>query len=133
MQSPPYRIKSIINSAREILFDNYPEAYRWGDLMLLRFLYEGIQKLNMIRPESRYNGMTLVDFSEPDLSGSDNEESNQMLIEEEMAKDFPVNSRWKDAIVHYICARAFQLDESDTMNAQRYSEHMSMFTTWAKM
>lgn len=125
--------KAIIQSAREILFDTYPEAYRWGDLMLLRFLYEGIQKLNMIRPESRYIGMDVVEIDIPDLIEAGDESEIKAQIEVAMGTDFPINSRWKDAIVHYICARAFQLDESDTMNASRYSEHMGLFTTWAKM
>ena len=125
--------KSIVQSAREILFDTYHEAYRWNNLMLLRFLYEGIQKLNMIRPESRYIGMDIVDIDIPDLVEAGDESEIRLKETTALDKDFPINIRWKDAIVHYICARAFQLDESDTMNASRYSEHMGLFTTWAKM
>jgi hypothetical protein len=84
----------------------------------------------MIRPESRYVGMNVVSYEEPDL-GDDSESTES--IRELMELTFPINPRWKDAIVHYICARAFQLDESDTMNASRYSEHMSQFSTWAKL
>ena len=112
--------KKIIDSARELLFDTF-EDYRWDTKTLTRFLFEGIQKLHMIRPESRYSGTTLVDFSMPEN------------YEGSLSEEFPIDYRWKDAIVHYICARAYQIDNNDTMNAQKYSEHMSLFTTWAKL
>ena len=131
--SQKFSNNQIVSRAREILSDTYAEAYRWSNLMLLRYLYEGIQKLHMIRPESRYDGVSLVEYSEPDLTTSGDESSDNLKAEEILSMDFPLNPRWKDAIVHYICAMAFQIDNSDTMNAQRYSEHIGMFTTWGKM
>lgn len=122
-------IAHLLVSIREILSDSYAEAYRWSDVMLIRFIYEGITKLNQIRPESRYVDYELTEIKPPSLI--DNPEDAEMTSYK--SSDFPIDDRWSSSVIHYACYRAFQLDESDTMNGQRASEHLGYFNTWSQL
>lgn len=119
-------IANLLVSIREILSDSYEEAYRWGDAMLIRFIYEGIMKLNQVRPESRYVNYKLIDIDAPTIVEEDSVDSYK-------EQEFPLDSRWSMPIIHYTCYRAFQLDETDTMNGQRANEHLGYFNTWSQL
>ena len=117
-------IAHLLVSIREILSDSYSDAYRWSDVTLIRFIYEGIVRITNIRPESKYVDFKLTEINIPIVNGSASEEKN---------KPFPIDDRWSSAIVHYACYRAFQLDESDTMNSSRANEHLNFFNTWSQL
>lgn len=122
-------IAHLLLSIRELLSDKYADAYRWSDATLIRFIYEGIMRLNQVRPESRYVNYKLIDIETPIIL--DNDEDNTVSSYKE--KEFPLDSRWSAPVIHYACYRAFQLDESDIMNGQRANEHLGYFNTWSQL
>jgi hypothetical protein len=122
-------IAHLLLSIRELLSDKYEEAYRWSDATLIRFIYEGIMRLNQVRPESRYVNYKLIDIETPIIL--DNDEDN--IVGSYKEKEFPLDSRWSAPVIHYTCYRAFQLDETDTMNGQRANEHLGYFNTWSQL
>lgn len=122
-------IAHLLLSIRELLSDKYEEAYRWSDATLIRFIYEGIMRLNQVRPESRYVNYKLIDIETPIIL--DNDEDN--IVGSYKEKEFPLDSRWSAPVIHYACFRAFQLDETDTMNGQRANEHLGYFNTWSQL
>ena len=117
----------VIKKAREIVNDEYPEAYRWSDAKLLRFAYDAVALLNKRRPESRYNGLQLVCLAVPVIS------DDMPSPELEVQKNLPVllDPRWVESIEHCVAAKAFSLDESDTLNANRAATHFALYESMA--
>ena len=68
----------------------------------------------------------LIDIDFPNVVEEDS-------IDSYKEEEFPLDSRWSMPIIHYTCYRAFQLDETDTMNGQRANEHLGYFNTWSQL
>ena len=118
----------VIEKAREILNDKYPEAYRWKDPQLLRFAYDGITYLNKIRPESRYSGVELVVLNIPKIE----DEINNVELMQLKDAPVPLDERWIAVITHFIAGTALGLDDSDTLNASRAATQMALVQTMAE-
>lgn len=114
--------------ARDILDDVYGNDYRWSTPKLVRYIYDGIRLLHSIRPESRYVGLVLTPLVVPTISEDATVE--QIVTYREAA--LTIDDRWAESIVHYVVQKAFALDASDTVNAERSKYHQGEFERLAK-
>jgi len=120
-------VGSIETSAREIVNDDQEGSYRWLTPAVLRFVWDGVRKLQKIRPESRYVGLRLMSFEFPRIPN----DADSQAIEEARAEILPVDDRWTDALVDYVAHRCFASDDNDTENARLSAEHMNNFIAWS--
>ncbi len=117
---------SIEASARDIVNDTV-EAFRCSPPAMLRYVWEGVRKLWQVRPESRYVGLALVSYTLPTIADTATDEE----ITAARAVAVPIDDRWVDAIVEYVCFKFFQRDEADTANSKLASDHMALFMAWS--
>jgi hypothetical protein len=116
-------IGSLEQDVREILIDTYPSGYRWSPYVLFCGLRDGIKRLNSVRPESRYFGLTLVKIDFPAVDGS-------MTAEEiETVRDTVVlvEEKWHEAVVFYALHKAYMPESPDTANAKLSAYYLSLF------
>lgn len=113
---------TLLARTREMLMDTghgSANAVRWKDEELYRFLFDGVTALEKIRPAVRYQGMRLVDRTFPAVVNAVNA---PVLVER----------HFHEAIVHYACYRALQMDENDATPAYRSNMHYKRFEEAAR-
>ena len=110
------KVSRIEKKARRILMDAY-EPYRWESDEIRDAVQEGVYALNAMRPETRYVDGRLVDVVE---------------IEDE-SDDFPIDSRFEEALVCFVVHKCYLDDNTDTVNAQLAEQYLGKFTTKAQL
>jgi len=101
------------------------ETCRFGPSFVLVSLCEGIERLRVICPESRYFNLRLFDWSRPDglaLEGMTDAQVSAVRLFEPY-----FDARWNDAVVYFAAGRCYEFDQSDTSNAQLAANMMAMF------
>ena len=113
------------SAVREMLLDNFAGSYRWSSVFILNSLYEGVQLLFQLRPESRYSGLDLVKLAIPVVTAQ--------TLSTEQAKTLYIDPRWNRALIYYAAGKCLEVDSADTANAQRSTEYLSQFNNLAKL
>lgn len=116
-------IGSLEQDVREILIDTYHTGYRWSPYVLFCGLRDGIKRLNSVRPESRYFGLTLVKIDFPAVSGSMTAEE----IATVRATVVLVEEKWREAVVFYALHKAYMPENPDTANAELSDKYLKLF------
>jgi len=102
----------ITNRARFILADTVIATYRWTDAILLVWLNEGSRLIAEKRPESLltapYTQTTYADIAAI---------GNTVLLPD----------KYRDALVDYVCYRAFEQDSQDERDLARAKAHRDGF------
>jgi hypothetical protein len=97
----------VVSKAREIVNDRTAEMYRFSDELLLQYVWDGIRELGNLRP----------------LYGT---------IAGSGAGTLPIDDRWGGCLEYYVASRAYQIDDSDTVNAKLASDYLALFAALAK-
>lgn len=113
------KFEDIERKARRILQDA-DEPYRWSTDELREHLQEGIYALHAIRPETRYVNGLLVDAVV--LPNAEDEE-----------QDFPIDKRFEEAMVYFVCYKCYLDDDADTVNAGLAESYLGKFNTKAQL
>lgn len=95
-------IKDISRRARELLNDNVT-PYRWSAETMREALRDAVRRLNSVQPATRYVNGALLDG---------------VVVPEDVDENFPIDGRYREAIVFYVVAKCYQSDSPDTANAQ---------------
>lgn len=95
-------IGDIEKRVRAVLMDDVPPDYRWSEAFILSAIEDGIAFLHSIRPETRYMDGILTDGVKVPQDTKDEE--------------FPVHSRYREAVVAYVAYKCLERDSSDTQN-----------------
>lgn len=112
-------VETITTKARRIINDT-EEPYRWESSELRGHLQDGVLALHSIRPETRYVDGALVDFvAVPDEDAQDQE--------------FPIDRRYEEALVCYVCYRCYLDDDTDTTNQNLAESYLQKFNTKAQL
>lgn len=102
----------ITNRARFILTDTDAASYRWADVLLIRWLNDGVLLITEMRPESLLTGPytlgTLTDVSA-------------------IGDTISIDDRYRESLVDYVVARAFAQDAQDKQDLARANSHFSQF------
>lgn len=121
-------IGQMVSRIRDFLMDTQEGAYRYSDQLILGGLFEGVRTLRAMRPETRYAGTRLVPDSDiPYIVREDTDVSAAMAME------WPFDPRWEQAVRYYACARCFEVDGADTINAQRAADCQQKFAALAAL
>lgn len=110
-------ISGIEIKARRILQDTHT-PYRWETDQIRDAVQEGVGELNRIRPETRYTEAGLVD---------------RITLPEEDSEPIALNDRYETAIVYYVVYKCYQIDDTDTVNAQLAESYLGKFNTKAQI
>ena len=110
---------------RKELLDDYTGSYRFPSLFIVNAIYEGVQLLFQLRPESRYNGVKLVTLDIPVVT--------DITLSTEQAKTLYIDPRWNRALIYYAKAKCFEIDSSDTANKTLADDCFSQFNTLSKL
>lgn len=135
----------LLARTREMLMDQghgRANALRWKDEELLRYLFAGVTALEKVRPAVRYVGMKLTEREFPkvepttaELTGKTDQEIASLRLDIlDSAKAAPclVDRHFHEAVVHYACYRALQMDENDATPAYRSNMHRKRFEEIAR-
>ena len=102
--------------ARHILDDTDSGSYRWTDALLFDFLNDGVQCIANLRPDALLTGnYTRGEITEVTLGGNDIDIDDG-------------NNRYRDALVDYVCSRAFAIEAQDRRDLARADSHARAFT-----
>jgi len=101
------------------------ETYRFSPAFVLTSLCEGVERLRVICPESRYFNLRLFDWVRPDGVALDGMTDEQIAAVRAFEPYF--DARWNEAVVYFGAARCYELDQSDTANVQLAANMMAMF------
>lgn len=107
----------IFIEARRLLQDT-EEPYRWSNERLHDALQLGINALASIRPETRYVDGLLTDG---------------VMLPADDSASFPVNYRYKDALVCFVVHQCYADDSSDTVNSQLSKDFLAKFNSKAQL
>lgn len=122
-------VGSIEHAVRELLNDKEPNAYRWKPPEVLRSVFDAIQSLASVRPDSRYVGLRLQTIERPDIS----DDADNMTIEAVRNTELPIDPRWRLALVHFCAHRCYEMDDTDTVNAALSVKHLETFRMWSQL
>lgn len=112
-------VEKIITKARRIIHDT-EEPYRWGSDELRDALQDGINALHAIRPATRYvNGLLTDGVTLPAADAAD--------------QSFPIDVRFEEALVFYVCYKCYLDDDTDTANQALAESYLAKFNTKAQM
>ena len=113
------KFADIERKTRRIINDT-AEPYRWSSDELREHLQEGVYALHAIRPETRYVNGQLTDFViVPSADAAD--------------QSFPIDVRFEEALVFYVCYKCYLDDDTDTVNQALAESYLSKFNTKAQM
>ena len=95
-------ISDIVRAVRPILQDaTWP--YRWSDDFIRSALDDGVLLLHSFVPSTRYVAGAVQDRVE---------------LPADPDETFPVDDRYREALTYYVASRCYQVDDTDTVNAQ---------------
>lgn len=123
----------VVERARELLSDRNPERYRWLDEELLRFTAQGIEALASVRPASRYLGTRLVRRTYPEIpdlpanATTEEKAAYKAAIDEFADNHLLVDPQWHDALVEFVCYKAYTMDQADAGNLAIAEKHYKKF------
>lgn len=104
-------VNDLIDQARIKLHDTN-QPYRWSVAELLDGVKKAVNHIHSIRPETQYVDGNLSDFE----VDSDTEE-------------IPIDSRYEEALVHYVVYWAYLKDDTDVENAQLAESYLARANT----
>lgn len=110
---------------RSAILDTESSAYRFQSEYILNSIYKGVQLLFQIRPESRYNGVNLVSREISRVTAE--------TVTAVRASTLPIDPRWKDALIYFAIGKCYEVDSSDTVNAQLANDSFTKFNNLAKL
>ncbi len=122
-------VNDIEMRVRDTIDDSFSNGYRWNTVKVIRLIYDGIRMLNSIRPESRYVNLVLTALTVPTLSDA----ADAPAIAGYRAAALSIDERWTDAVVHYVAQKCFEMDSSETANADRAQFHKAEFERLARI
>lgn len=96
-------VGDIEKKVRAVLMDDVPE-YRWSEAFILGAIEDGVAFLHSIRPETRYVDGVLTDGVKVPQTAEGKDE------------EFPIHSRYREAMVAYVAHKCLERDSSDTQN-----------------
>lgn len=120
---------SIEQAVRELLNDREPNAYRWEPPEVLRAVFDAVQSLNSVRPESRYAGLRLRTIERPDIPDDMDGPTREAI----RGIGLPLDRRWRLALVHFAAHRCYEMDDTDTANAALSAKHLDTFRMWSQL
>ena len=110
------KISEIFRRARIKLLDteggDRGELYRWSDDELRDGVFNAVEHIHSIRPETRYVNGVLADFH---VDGE--------------TEEIPVDPRFTEALVFYVVYCAYLKDDSDTENLQNAENYLAKANT----
>lgn len=105
---------------RREISDSSPE-YRWPSRVVLGYLSDALKYLRAIRPEARYDGLTLVpNPTYPDLSGTGTDG-----IESAQSVEISIQANWEQGLVYYAAAKCLEEDSGDAANSALSTDFFS--------
>lgn len=122
--------RRMVERVREQLTDT-KTPYRFPTSFICEAIVDGLRTLHNIRPESRYCGLKLVEMKYPDII-SPTPDNDQGLVE---LLDHPlhIDPRWESAIRYFAQSKCFEIDSSDTANAQKAEYCQKQFYSLARL
>ena len=102
----------VVDRARRILADTVT-TYRWSDAILLDILNDGVREIWERRADSRYSTSGVLQTSYTEIAS--------------LGSNLAVLSPWRDALVEWVCWRAFAMDADDQENMGRAKYHGTEF------
>ena len=143
-----FKVKDVEDQARLILLDTYADEYRFEPLEMYRALVDGLERIRLMRPASRYvNGLIVEEaklqqssFYTGGLFVTLDEGGNETVATDELP-DFATGQtdidnframyvnmerRWLPAAVYYVVHRMYLKDDPDTGNAQLAEKYLAM-------
>ena len=137
-ESTPRR--ELVDAARAIIDRQESETWQWYDADLLRFLLDGIDALERLRPAAGYVGLRRAPRVRPSIpvrperadypSDADFDEAEAdwlAAVDALLAEPVLVDGRWHQALVEYVCYEAFRRDESDAASQRLAQQHYQSF------
>lgn len=105
--------EGVITEARELLSNTNPDYVRWSDEDLLCTLNRGIEDLKRVRPDAFYTlyGIYPGDTPEVVFTGAGFGQVN-------WDSEFLLERRFYSALVHYVTAYSFMMEDSNLGLAQ---------------
>lgn len=116
-------VGSIEHDVRVLLLDTDESNYRFTPYDLFCGIRDGLKRLNSVRPESRYFGLTLVLIEFPAI------DVDMTPAEIKTVQDtiLLVEDRWIEAVVYYALHKAYLIDSTDTANAALAADYLNKF------
>ena len=111
---------------RNLLFDTHSEAYRWSPQVVITFIYDAIEEIVLtMNPWSGFDqdtGKRLNPYNVPDAKALlDIEDEFELIGEVDRVRGLviPIDDRFEQAIIHIVGSKCFEIDDSDTANAEK--------------
>lgn len=98
-------ISSFVTEIRDLTRDTIT-PYHHPDLLIHKAVKDAFVHMQSVRPESRYEGMRLVDTEFPEADSDLG------------AFEITFDRRWRLGILYYAAARCYEADITDSVNLQ---------------